>query len=184
MLNYSMDIFLEFLIKRKRSPKNIAIIIGSIFLAVLLIYLAGAILPTYFGSTSVSIVFFLLCGCVYGIYWVVCQQNIEYEYAFTNGDLSIDKIMSQKSRKRLTSFDCKDIEDIGDYTPDLPALKNKNFEHKIFASVYESGDDAVYVIARSKKTGYTLLVFDPSEKMVDAIKNSIPRHLRIQVFGK
>ena len=178
MLNYATDVYTEFMVKRKRSPQNIALIIAALVFGVLIIYFTGPILFTYFGPSSGSMLFFLVIAVAYGIYYLNSIQNLEFEYAFTNGDLTIDKIVNRKSRKRLTSFDCKEIQEMGDYAQNINKLAEKKFENKFFCSINEDGADAMYIAVKCRKTGYTLLVFDPSEKMLDAITNAIPRHLR------
>jgi len=38
------------------------------------------------------------------------KAYVEYEYVFTNGVIDVDAIFEQKKRKRLLSFDAKDME--------------------------------------------------------------------------
>ena len=42
-------------------------------------------------------------------------MNLEFEYAATNGDLTVDKIIHRRKRKRVINLDSKDIETMGKY---------------------------------------------------------------------
>ncbi|MEG1426513.1 MAG: DUF6106 family protein [Oscillospiraceae bacterium] len=182
MSNYNMDVFVEQLVKKKISTKDILIYVG-IFLAGTVIIFAGIfLLLPLTGQFAIS--FFVLVGTIFGAYYLLSRRNLEYEYAVTNGDVSVDKIINRKSRKRLTSFDAKTIEEMGKYAENAEKLKNRRVDKRIFASAYEDGRDSIYVIAQSKKTGLTLIVFNPDERVLDAIKPYVQRYLRNEFFGR
>lgn len=177
MLN---DIFVECMVKKKMGPKDIAISIGVSVLGALLIFvsifLVGLLTPMF--------PFLVICAVIYGVYWVISSRNIEFEYSITNGDISIDKITNRKSRKRLTSFDAKAIEEMGKYTENMQKLRTRRVDKTIFASETDDGKDAWYVIAKSRKTGLTLLVFSPNDRCIEAIKPFMDRRLRFEIFGR
>ena len=176
------DVFVEYMIKKKTSGKDIAMMLGAAVLGAVLII--GSILLTGLFHVPPMIPFFVICAVVYGLYWVITSRSIEYEYSITNGDISIDQIVNRRSRKRLTSFDAKAIEEMGKYTENAQRLKNRRVDKTIFASLTDDGADAWYVIARSRKTGVTLLVFSPDERCIDAIKPFMDRKLRFEIFGR
>ena len=176
------DIFVEYMIKKKFGSKDIATCAGAFLLGGALV--AGCIVLMMGSVVPPMIPFFVMCAVVYGIYWVVTSRQIEFEYSITNGDISIDQIVNRRSRKRLTSFDAKAIEEMGKYTENAQRLKNRRVDKTIFASLTDDGADAWYVIARSRKTGVTLLVFSPDERCIDAIKPFMDRKLRFEIFGR
>jgi len=45
-----------------------------------------------------------------GAFFLKKKAYVEYEYVFTNGVIDIDAIYEQRKRKRLVSFDAKDME--------------------------------------------------------------------------
>ena len=90
----------------------------------------------------------------------------------------------RRSRKRLTSFDAKAIEEMGKYTENAQKLKGKRVDKTIFAAETDDGKDAWYIIAKSRKTGLTLLVFSPDERCIDAIKPFMDRRLKFEIFGR
>ncbi len=176
------DIFVEYMLKKKFGPKDIAICVATLALGGLLI--AGCIILMMGSVVPPMIPFFIMCALIYGVYWVITSRQIEYEYSITNGDISIDQIVNRRSRKRLTSFDAKTIEEMGKYTENAQRLKSRRVDKTIFASVTDDGADAWYVIARSRKTGVTLLVFSPDARCLDAIKPFMDRKLRFEIFGR
>ena len=46
----------------------------------------------------------LAVGAGYGTYFLVTTSYVEYEYAFTNGELDVDKIIAKKKRSSLVSI--------------------------------------------------------------------------------
>ena len=160
-------------------PKDIAISIGAAVLGAILIMVGILFTPV-----APMIPFLVLCGSVYGVYWVISTRNVEFEYSITNGDISIDKIMNRKSRKRLTSFDAKNIEEMGKYEENAQRLKSKRVDKTIFASQTDDGKDAWFVVAKSRKTGLTLLVFSPDDRCIEAIKPFMDRRLKFEIFGR
>lgn len=173
------DVFVEYMVKKKISAKDIAICLGASVLGVILVFI-GLLLAGFVPM----IPFLVLCGVIYGLYWVISSRNIEFEYSITNGDISVDKIMGRKTRKRLTSFDAKAIEEMGKYAENEQKLRNKRVDKTIFAAETDDGKDAWYVIAKSRKTGLTLLVFSPNERCIEAIKPFMDRRLKFEIFGR
>ena len=124
----------------------------------------------------------VIAGCIYGIYWVYSFRNLEFEYSVTNGDLTVDKIINKRRRKRVVSFDVREAEEMGKY--DANRLAQREVDKRLIASVSDTGENAWYILARTPKYGRTLLVFSPNEKVLDGIKAGLPRQLRFDVFGR
>lgn len=181
MALYGADVFIEFLVKKQKTAKDNAIIIGSIVLVIILNFYIITLLTPLIG---LSVPFFLLVGLIYGAYYLICSRNIEYEYAFTNGDFTIDKISNRKTRKRIASFDCSKVETMGKYAVDAEKLKNRRVDKTVMACRRDDDPEAIYVIAQTKKNGLTLIVFSPSEKLLDGMKMFIPRILRSEFYGR
>ena len=106
-----MDTFVEQIIVKKKGPKEIAIITGTILLVVILVFVLFLFL-NYF-----SLVIDMLL--IYGAWWLITGQNVEYEYSVTNGDIDIDQIIAQRKRKRVVSVAGSKIETAGPYNPCL-----------------------------------------------------------------
>ncbi len=175
------DVFIERMVKKKIQGTDLLIIIGLILAAIVLC----PVLLLVSLSFRLSMIGVLACvGVVFGAYKLLCTRLLEYEYSLTNGYVTVDKIMNKASRKRMTSFECSSAEDIGEYAKNAERLKNRSFDARIFASADASYEKAWYMIVQSGKTGKTLVVFDPDEDFLDAVKKFIPRPLKFEVFGR
>ncbi len=181
MARYTADVFVEYMVKKKRDSKDYLMIFGGVVLSILLVAASVLFLTPIVG---ISIPFMLTAGVCFGLYYLIGFTKVEYEYAFTNGDLTIDKIINMRSRKRLTGFETNKVEDMGYYAKNADKLKNRRFDKTIIASENPASDKAIYIIAPCKKTGNTLIVFDPSERILDSMKMMLPSQIRVNFFVK
>ena len=104
------------------------------------------------------------------------MRNVEFEYAFTNGKLDIDKIIAQRKRKRLFSANCRDFEAFGkldskNFTDDI-----KNIPQQIKAVTSMSSQD-VYFLVANYKGNRTLVYFEPDERMLNSLKPYISKRI-------
>lgn len=168
-----MDIFVEQLVKKQMGSKDYAVI-TAVIVGGLALIVASMNIP--------MITFLVLIGVCFGGYYLITSRSLEFEYSVTNGDITIDKIICRRKRKRVLSVDAHDIEDMGKFKPEL--LKNKSNYKPYFASRCDDGRDAWYFCAHTAKNGNVLVVFDPEEKVLNAIKPFIPRQVAFVVFGR
>ena len=120
-----MDIFLEHIVKRKKGGREFAVIIG-VLLALLALLCVSMVLLLVFPAFS-TILFLIAAGLIFGAYWLITKQNVEYEYIVTNGDIDVDRIEHRRKRKRLMSVHCKTfdiIAPVGD--PEHRGEENSN----------------------------------------------------------
>ena len=163
-----MDTFVEQLVVRKNNAKHIAkliIYLLLIFSAPALFVLLGNIWNRYFIIVAVCAFLF----GVYGSYYLVTGLYVEYEYAVTNSNITIDKITAKRSRKRIISVDIKKFNTLRKLSD--ADLAGKNYKKFFKASVTEDGDD-VYAAEMhlDKFRGDCLLLFSPDEKTINAMK--------------
>ena len=176
------DVFIERMVKKKFEGMD-AVIMILILLGGIVLMFVGIILMAITGLPMIPLL--VLVGVCFGGYKLITMRNLEFEYSLTNGYVSVDKIMNRSARKRLTAFECKEVEDIGEYAKNQERLKNREVQTRIFATALGAkGENSWYVIVNAKKTGRTLLVFDPDEDLLNAVKKFIPAHLRFEVFGR
>ena len=162
-----MDIFLEKIVKKKKTILDFAIVGGIILLSLLLLLV---MLSFRFLSSLVPL---LVAGIGYIAYMFIRNRNIEYEYIVTNGDLDIDMIIAQRKRKRIFSGACKDFEMIAKLTSGKYDHNYQNNKDRIVAvSSMDSSD--VYFISINKDGKKTLVFFEPHAKMVESFKKYIP----------
>lgn len=172
------DVFIEYLVKKRTTPVTILLKIG-IAVAAVLVALLVLTFSGFLGSLSFLGVV-IAVGTVYGAYYLITSQNIEYEYSVTNGEMDVDIIVAQRRRKRLLTVNCKEVEAFGRYKEEDHT--QKNYQTKIFACDSPVGEDVWYCSSRQKEKGLTILVFNANEKMLNAIKPYLPRPIMHEAF--
>lgn len=160
------DAYVEHLVKRKTPVYALPVkILLGILLAVAL----------FFALTTFVGILVLLAVCALG-YFVLLNLNIEYEYLYIEGNLSIDKIMNRTRRKKLLECDkdnllmvapidsyvLKDYEGNGTKVVDCSSGRS---DAKKYAFVYQAGQQR------------TKVIFEPNERLLHCIRNTTPRKI-------
>lgn len=167
-----MDIFLEYIVSRKKGTKEILKIFGIILAMIVVLYGCTFLFITPFASLS----FVLMAAVVYGAYYLITSQNVEYEYIVTNGELDVDRIVHRRNRKRLFTVHSRTFDIVAPVgSPEHRGEENAAFTRVIDASS-GCGDNAYYAVF-SKDGQKIKLIFEPTEKMLEAFKTFVPRNV-------
>lgn len=177
-----MDIFLEYLMQKKSTGKDMLIKAGIVFLALAASVLVIIVFPLI-SSFLTSYVLLGIAAVVYGAYIWLRNYNLEYEYIFTNGELDIDAIKSKKVRKRIVSLNCKNIELMAakDDPNHKVEFENQSISKK-FDAVYDPSKGNIYCIIFSKDGVRTMLTFQPPHKLVESMKKLNPRCVHMSEY--
>lgn len=167
-----MDIFMEKIVQKKKDYKDFLIIAAILIGAVVLVGVA------MFVPILGQMWLFFAAGIIYVSYLLTSTRNVEFEYAVTNGDLDIDKIIAQRKRKRIFSANCKTFEVVArvkseHYTPQYKSIKNQ------IDCTSTKDADGVYFVVLNYKNEQTVVYFEPTEKMLQSFKTFIPRKVFI-----
>ncbi len=111
----------------------------------------------------------------FGIYWIASMQNWEVEYAVTNGEIDIDRIVARRERKKLVRVRGEKIEWL------LPVEKiptSKRFDRVVMAARARS--TATWSFAYQGKMGSTLVLFEPNDAVLDALSKGLSRTVQIE----
>lgn len=161
-----MDVVVEYLVKKKNKAVDYLIILG---------YIVGALVLFFFGtflgtlSEYLSMVgVFIGVGAIYGAFRLITSRNIEYEYSIVNGEMDVDKIIAKRRRKRLLSLRLTGVEEIGKFEENRFA--SASFDSRIYCCEDPQKDNSYYMIFHHRDFGHALMVFTPSERMLDAIR--------------
>ena len=147
------DIYLEYILKKKKTGGQKAIIAVIIFAAI-------------------------IGFAWYGAYLLMSMQNIEYEYILTNSEIDIDKIMSKKARKRIASFDFKEINICANINDNEHNHDYKNVTvSKTFDVTGDKSRGNVYFVDYSQDSENYRVLFQPTSKMIESIKRFNPRNV-------
>jgi hypothetical protein len=98
--------------------------------------------------------------------------EVEFEYSLTNGELDIDKIINKSKRKRLMTVDTRNFEILAPKTQKYNNEFNKKCDTVLDVS---SQKNPAYFAIFNTKNGKTKLIFEPTDKMLEAIRLYIPR---------
>ncbi len=163
-----MDIFMEKIVKRKKTGADYAITAGIVILAIVL-FMVLASFPIL-----TSFIPFIVAAIGYLAYMFIRNRSIEYEYIVTNGDLDIDMIIAQRKRKRIFSGSCKDFEIVAKMTSGQYDHNMQNIKKRVNAVTSMQSPD-IYFILLVKDGEKMLVFFEPHAKMIESFKKYIPR---------
>lgn len=161
---FSLDTFVEQIVVKRKSIKDFAIIFFSIIAAFIIAAIIFLIALPFLGM----IAFLLLAGMGYGLWWLLTSLNIEYEYSVTNGDIDIDQITAKRKRKRIVSVSGAKIESLEPFNQQEYVAKR--FDRRVIAAPSLEDPDLWCFSYRSKKNGHTLVVFQPEQRVLEALK--------------
>lgn len=164
------EVFVEQIIKRKINISGMLLRLLSIF-----IVLIGILSIMWLGILGFTITALLM----YGAYMIWSYTSIEYEYSFLNGELTIDKIMGQRKRKTLKSYDIKEADVVAPLISDQVVRASENALLKDYSSGAKNGN--LYAMIINNAEGKIKVLFEPNEKVLDAMYHVRPN---IVVKGK
>lgn len=160
-----MDVFVEKIVKRKKSTADILLTVLIILACVVISFFLFLYIPAFSS--------FLVVALIYLGYYLITSRNIEYEYAVTNGDIDIDTIINQRKRKRLFSGNVKEFEAVARVKSDKYTSQIRNCKNvKDYSSRDKNAD--VWFIYMNKGEP-SVILFEPNSKMVDSLFTFAPR---------
>ena len=166
-----MDTFVEQIIYRKKTKTQVA-------LAALIMALTSILVVMLFLFLR-SLAFVLMLPLGWLMWWLLSGMNIEYEYCITNGDIDVDRIVARRKRERVVSVALKKVESAGRYEPEK--WQGRQVDRLVFAAPSEKEEGLYCFSYRSKKRGYTLVVFQPNERVMEAFVKSLPRLIQLDM---
>ena len=190
------DVFMEHLVKKQRTTADkvkIGLIIGGgvlvtlVLLAVLFV-VAAAFAGVDGGNAMVRQMVFtvgllLIAGAWYGAYLLINGRSIEYEYIVTNNELDIDKVLAKKGRKHLVTVDIQEAQLMARTDDEKYNAVYKNPPEGVKVLDYSalSPEYLTYFIDCTVDEKRTIVVFQPPQKMVDALWKYNPRAVKKDV---
>lgn len=111
-----MDVFVEYMVKKKKSTKDIVKIAAYIFAAIVItavlfmftIWTMGTSISKIMPFAVIFIVAIIAGAWFFAIKFIK-KLSIEYEYAFTNGEFDVDAIYSKKTRSHILTVKVKEF---------------------------------------------------------------------------
>ena len=107
----------------------------------------------------------ILIAVAVGLFFLKKNLFVEYEYAFTNGEIDIDKILEMKKRKRVLTFQIKDVEILAKESSDeINNFSNK--PNKVLDLYPTNYNGELFVAVLNKGAEKVMLRFVPDEKFL------------------
>lgn len=165
--------YTELMVRRKPS-------FGIVLTKSLLIGLMGAcLILTLFGN---PITFFgvVIFGVIF--HFVRGKSDLEYEYLYVGGELSVDKIIGRQKRKAVINMPMEKIALVAPTGSEhLEEYKKKDLKKLDFSS--NTGKSTYTVIFNGKEIQYRVLM-ELNEEIVTAMYNVAPRKVFKAQFEK
>lgn len=169
-----MDVFMEQVVEKTPTSRD----------KMLELWVKVSAFALAFGLVLASIAFFpyiaplaLFVGCA--AVWLAFRLSkklvVEYEYAFTNGELDVDKIIGKSKRKRLCSVQIGTITSFGIWNDDMEVEADSTM---VIASDNSGTLDEYFMDFKYKDYGDTTLFFSPNAKMLELIVPYLPREIK------
>jgi len=169
------DTYIERIVKRKPDSRQrmarLGIVAGGFVLVVAASIIGGMIgiplFPIFFALTAFFGFRFFL------------QQSWEFEYAVTNGEIDIDRIMGRSTRKRILTVDCRNFDVFLPLIPENASeYQSKTIKTTVDAASSSDAEGRWFAIFQGKDGQRTLLIFEPDERMLNVINAALPRRLQ------
>ncbi len=155
--------YVECLVKAKKS-------VGFLILKIVLIVLCVISLMLFFVTPWATTVALVLGLCAYMINTFV---HVEYEYLYVDRDLVVDKILNQKTRRRMGTYALAKMEILAPINSHhLDSYRNREAKEKDYSIGVELKPDLRYVMYYE---GNQKLILSPSEEIIEAMKYMAPR---------
>lgn len=187
------DLFLEHLVQKKRTVvdniRTICVVTGGVILTFVLLALMFILATSYSsadggGSGARQIIFtlglLLIVALWYLIIYLLNSFKIEYEYIVTNNEIDIDKVLAKKGRKHLITIDIHNATIMArtDDAENNQAYKNPPEGVKVLNYSAMSDTGFTYFIDCNVEDKRTIVLFQPTQKMVEALWKYNPRAVK------
>ncbi|MCH5186935.1 MAG: hypothetical protein J1F63_00930 [Oscillospiraceae bacterium] len=158
-----MENYVDFLVKKKITGGDAA---KMAVVAIALVFIVASV-GLWLGLASAFVVL------VFGGYvaWLaITSITREYEYVVINDHMDVDEIIAGRHRRRLCGFDFGSMEICASvHDNDKNAEMKRKFTKRYDAASDPNAENARFAVF-SGEEGIGLLVFEPNEKILDAMK--------------
>jgi len=166
-----MDIFCEYMVKRKKQKIDYILEVVLILIAIYLSFIVFAMMQVFKSFTLL-----VIAAIWYGVIYLIRRKDIEYEYTLTNNVLDIDRIFAKKTRRRITSIDIAKVDYIR-LVEDRDYEKNPEVIDHYLCECRESKNNYVMMLARDGKVHRVF--FTPNDKMKKNLRQLNPSRVTV-----
>lgn len=170
-----MDRFLEESVSKHHRVVDEVLYYVSWVVMIVSAILAFMYLNVMFNSFSVTLLVMTLAFAGIAVYLFFFHDRLrtEYDYTFTNGSMDFAQVFNNRKRKSLGSLNVAKVDAFG-------KVASGSFHRHVSAPGVKqlrwflNRDAELYYFAFSKDGKKSLIVFEPSEAMVENIRHYLP----------
>ena len=170
-----MDNFKEDVVSsRNRLLPNILYVVSWVMIVLFGVY-AMLLLQVVFYDFNVSTLIMTVASAALAVFLFLYKDKLklEYEYTVTNGTLDFAKVLRSARRKELGSMNVANVSACGHVAHDSfrRFLAQKDVEKKNW---FLNRDGNLFYFYYVKENRKHMIIIEPSEEMVDMIRNYVP----------
>lgn len=174
-----MDIFIEQLVKKKRKMIDIAKTVLYVLLPIIvpsICVLLAYVTSPYF----IYIGLFCMIALIYIAWYLITCQAVEFEYCVTNSNITIDRIVAKRKRKKLVDMEIRSFDLLCKASD--KRITNKKFAKMIIAASDIDSDSTYAATYNSEAYGSCVLFFTPDERTLTAMRPYLKREIVMELF--
>ncbi len=165
-----MDNYAEYMVKKRPDSRDN---MKKALILILLVLLCAASIA-FMILTQIVFILFITCALICGGYFLLSGLSVEYEYAVTNGEMDVDKIIARRKRVHLITVQASKFEAFGEMTDDVADDENRT----LVLCSDNLGEGEYYADLTTEEYGPTRILFTPNDSVREALEASLPRQLR------
>lgn len=160
-------LYTETYVKRKMTVGMQALRVLCVAVSILLV--VGGLL------TATGLLTFLGVGAMIALYFFLPSFNIDWEYVFVDGQIDFDRISGGEKRKTILRVDLDNVDVFApEHSHELDSYRSQQgITVKKFIS--NEPDAKRYCLFTSKGNEKLMVIFEPSDKMIEFAKQKSPR---------
>ncbi len=159
------DSYVECLVKRA-TPSYAGFLKATLILIFAISFLLCMVNPLFF-------ILLVIVGAVG--YWLIIRLNIEWEYIMMGDTLAIDRIVNKNSRKTILKVELEKMQAMAPAGSSAVSGFAKSGQYKFLNYTSGTKGAQVYYLVYSGKDKPQILMLEPSEKMIKALRYAYPR---------
>lgn len=172
-----MDHFMEeVVVKRNKVFSEIAYVLANIMMVLFALLGVMMLNALFMGGFSVVALIetVVMVGLAVLIFLRRDRLRTEFEYTFTNGDLDFAQVYNNQKRKTLGTMRVKNVEAFGPVDSEH-FRKLINMQGLTRRNWFLNREAKLYYFYYQKENAKNIIVFEPSDELVDMVRKYLPR---------
>jgi hypothetical protein len=177
-----MDNFLDVItVRKKKGLYNLLYFLASLFMiviALIAVFFMNSIITPQGISIPAIIIFVVLAGVAFLLFWSRSFIRIDYDISFTNGLVEIARVANNVKRKELIKFYMKNVDAAAPTTsPNFNRYSSMKDIKKINASLNK--DEKKFFLVVKVKDATNLIIIEHNEELITLMKQYNPLNVKV-----